>query len=63
MNSNQEKVLFEQYGWVYDYIGRKWVAPNGRDITIDQLMEITGEYMGDLALMALIVENGVRAPA
>lgn len=60
MNSQQEKALFEQYGWVCDHVGRKWVAPNGREITIDQLMEVTADIEGDRALMALIVENGRR---
>lgn len=60
MNSDQEKALFVEYGWVYNYIARKWVAPNGREITADQIMEITVDFEGDAALMALIVENGVR---
>ncbi len=60
MNSRQEKTLFESYQWEYNYITRTWVAPNGREIAIDQLIENTGDSDGDLALMALIVENGVR---
>lgn len=60
MNSDQEKALFAQYGWEYDYIGRKWVAPNGCEISTDQIMEVTSYPAGDLALMRLIVENGHR---
>lgn len=60
MNSDQEASLFEQYGWEYNYVRRTWVAPNDREITTDQIMKVTGSYGGDLGLMALIVENGVR---
>ncbi len=58
MNSDQERVLFEEYQWVYDYVGRVWVAPTGIRLTLDQLMDITADRAGDLALMALIVEHG-----
>ena len=60
MNSDQEKKLFEQHGWEYDFIGRMWVAPDGTKIGQDTLMEITAERKGDLSLMRLIVERGVR---
>lgn len=63
MNSEQEKALFADWGWEYDYISRKWVAPNGREITADQIMEIACDPEGDMALMALIVENGVHSPS
>lgn len=63
MNSAQEKALFTDYGWQYNYVQRKWIAPNGREITIDQIMEIAADIEGDLALMALIVENGVHQPS
>ena len=62
MNSRQEQVLFTDWGWEYNYITRTWVAPNGQEITTDQIMEIADDCEGDLALMALIVENGVRRP-
>jgi len=60
VNSDNERRLFTQYGWEYDYIARMWVAPNGCKITTDQLMENMVTPEDDLSLMALIVENGVR---
>lgn len=60
MNSNQEKVIFEQYGWEYDLIGRVWVAPDGTKLSPEDLMEITVDSDGELALMRLIVERGTR---
>lgn len=60
MTSDQEKVLFEQYGWEYDYIGREWVAPDGTKLTPENLMDITADREGDIALMRLIVERGKR---
>jgi hypothetical protein len=53
-------MLFEQYSWEYNYIARKWVAPNGCEISADQIMEATAAREGDMALMRLIVENGRR---
>lgn len=60
MNSNQEMALFIEHGWVYDYIGRFWLAPDGTKLTQDDLMDITADREGDLALMRLIVERGTR---
>ncbi len=60
MNSDQERKIFSQYGWEFDYIGRTWVAPDGTKLTQDDLMEITTDSDGDLALMRLIVERGTR---
>ncbi len=60
MNSNQERVLFEQYQWEYDFIGRAWIAPDGTKLSPEDLMEITVDSDGDLALMRLIVERGTR---
>ena len=60
MNSQQEKRIFEQYGWEYDFIGRVWVAPDGTKLSPDDLVEITTDSDGDLALMRLIVERGTR---
>lgn len=60
MNSQQEKILFEQYQWVYDFIGRFWLAPDGTRITQDQLMDISATPEGDMAMMRIIIERGKR---
>lgn len=60
MNSQQEKVLFRDWGWEYDFIGRSWVAPDGTKLSLDELLEITADSDGELALMRLIVECGIR---
>jgi len=38
MNSDQERDILEGWGWTYDYVARKWVAPDGYEITTDDLM-------------------------
>ena len=60
MNSDQEKTLFEQYNWEYNFIGREWVAPDGTKLTPEDLMDITVDREGDISLMRLIVERGKR---
>ena len=60
MNSQQEKALFEDWGWIYDYIGRAWCAPDGIKLSPEDLMEITADKEGDISLMRLIVERGQR---
>ncbi len=60
MNSNQEKMIFEQYGWSYDFIGRAWIAPDGTKLSPEELMEITVDSDGELALLRLIVERCTR---
>ncbi len=60
MNSQQEKNLFEDYQWVYNYISREWVAPDGTKLSTDDLMDITADKEGDISLMRLIVECGKR---
>lgn len=60
MHSDQEKAIFSQYGWEFDYIGRIWIAPDGTKLTQDALVELTVDADGDLALMRFIVERGQR---
>lgn len=62
MNSDQEKRLFEQYGWTYDFIGRAWVAPDGTRLPQNELVRTTAQPRGEMALMRLIVESGKRTP-
>lgn len=62
MNSDQERAIFEQYGWAYNYVARAWVAPDDTRLTQDQLMDITASTLGDLSLMKFIVEHGQRKP-
>lgn len=61
MNSAQERALFEEYGWRYDHVGRKWVSPDGtKEIGLDFIVRLTQEPDGDLHLMRAIVEWGQR---
>ncbi len=60
MNSDQEKALFAQYQWEYDYVGRVWAAPDGTKLPQDALMELTANPEGEMALLRLIVECGNR---
>ena len=38
MNSDQERAVLERYGWQYDYVGRKWVAPDLFEVSLDDLV-------------------------
>lgn len=60
MNSDEEKQLLESCGWEYDYVKRIWTAPDGYEITTDQLMEAMDE-MGqnvEYALRAIAMQHG-----
>lgn len=61
MNSQQERAVFEAWGWSYNYAGREWVSPRGEErITTDDLMEAGDDFEDDVMLMAIIVKLGVR---
>jgi len=61
MNSAQERSLFLEYQWHYDYEGRKWVNHDGTfEMTQDFIVKLTTEPEGDLALMQSIVQLGKR---
>ena len=61
MNSQQEKSLFEQYGWTYNHIEREWVSHDGTTkVGLDFIVKLTQEPDGDLQLMRAIVEWGRR---
>jgi hypothetical protein len=44
MNSQEEKEIFENYGWEYNYVQREWSAPDGYKIGIEDLMKATDEF-------------------
>jgi hypothetical protein len=46
MNSDDEKKVFEFYGWEYDYIKRLWRAPDGFEVSTDDLM-IASSTLGE----------------
>lgn len=58
MNSQEEKELFEQYGWEYNLVEREWVSPDGHKITTDALMEYTTDPEGEYQLRMFIVQHG-----
>jgi hypothetical protein len=44
MNSDEERALFEEYGWTYDYVARQWLAPDGATVTNDELVLYASVY-------------------
>lgn len=57
LSSDDEKVLFTRWGWVYDYIARKWVAPNGAEVSTDDLMGQASPEAEE-RLVAFVQEHG-----
>jgi hypothetical protein len=58
MNSNEEKELFEAYGWEYDSIARQWNSPTGAaGVTEDSLFQFTQEREGERLLKVFIWNN------
>lgn len=63
MNSDEERALFEQYGWTYDAALLVWRAPDGEEIS-NQSLVIAADVMGKKAmedrLMRAIIAHGKR---
>lgn len=38
MSSDEERILFETYGWTQDTVKRVWTAPDGETISTDDLV-------------------------
>jgi len=61
VNSDQERRMFEVYGWEYDHVGRRWVNHNQTvAMTLDFIVGLTSEPEGDILLMRAIVQCGKR---
>ncbi len=58
MNSDEERSLFESFGWEYNFIRRVWVAPNGMEVTNDQLVDVTCSPDGEERLRQVVTANG-----
>lgn len=59
LNSDEEKTLFERYGWRYDFVNRHWISPTDSAIVIstDTLVENAGAAF-DHELRMVIMKYG-----
>lgn len=60
MNSDEERTLLEGWGWVFDSVRRLWRAPDGYELTIDDLMigkDVVGKDM-ERQLRHIAAEHG-----
>lgn len=63
MNSDEERALFENCGWTYDYIGRKWVSPDGAvELGLDLLVQVTTEGPEAEHALRQLVQQNCRPP-
>lgn len=61
MNSDEEKALFEQFGWEYDFIERRWANPTKQYfVTNDALVEYNKSRESELELRQFIVTFGKK---
>lgn len=68
MNSDEERVLFESWGWTQDLVGRRWVSPVRQGmhikrcavVTYDELMDYTTTPWGEQELKDIIRRWGIR---
>lgn len=60
MNSDEEKAVFEKYGWVYNYVERRWEAPDGAFLLLDDIASITTESreQAEQELVSIIKRHG-----
>lgn len=63
MNSDDEKALFEEWGWTYNFVKREWLSPR-EDVSISQNELVEGissnRRDGERTLMAIIQRYGIR---
>jgi len=67
VNSDEEKRVFEMWGWTYDCIDRQWVSPSGNVfVPIESLMTLASFDDPNLIasaegeLIGVIMTHGVR---
>lgn len=67
MNSDDEKALFEEWGWEYNFIKRHWLAPTkgptGGDVLIklDDLVDASIHRMSEDELRSVVATYGKRS--
>lgn len=65
MNSDQERELFEAHGWQYDTVQRRWTAPDGHTVNLEDLIvarNVMRPASLDAHLRDIAIEHG-RRPA
>lgn len=61
MNSDEEKALFEEWGWEYNFIMRSWTSPGGRvAIKLDDLVDAGKSRMGEEQLKQAVMAFGKK---
>ena len=58
VNSDEERRVFERWGWLYDYARRRWTAPDGTWIALDDVVAVSQTPVGEEKLVRLITEHG-----
>lgn len=60
MNSDQERTLFERWGWTYNHVQRRWANPDETVyITLDMVVELTeDDPVGEGLLVGLAMKYG-----
>ena len=61
MNSDEEKAMFEEYGWSYNYIERRWENPDKNAfISNDSLKEYNESRETEEQLKMFIITYGKK---
>lgn len=61
MNSDEERELFESWGWEYNYVKRIWSSPDGNvSIPLDDLVEYSRTRANEEELKRVVAMYGRR---
>lgn len=66
MNSDEEKALFEEWGWEYNFVKREWVSPlelpGGGQVKIKQadLVDASSHQRSEAELIQAIRAYGIH---
>lgn len=62
MNSQEERELFERWGWRKDYVASKWIAPIGRaEVSTEELVAYSNSAEAEGRLIGFVMRYGKRS--
>ena len=59
-SSDDERRLFEMWGWACDHVKREWRAPCGTAVSFEELMRYSDSPEAEGRLVGFVMQHGRR---